>query len=400
MNFKHILTTIKYNKFFALIIVFQVALSMSVVSNSFFLSLNIFKEWSLPVGLATDDLITINAKTYQSGMNFQSLMNEDMRAFGEIDGVVGITPINLTPVAAGWPDTIFDGTGESKRSFQTHVFNVDANGLSVLGLQLQEGRNFEAVDVLYGDGSGNTNVVLVSEAMVKDLFADGSAIGKTIWLAPDSNPVEIVGIYDNFVGSQFLAAKNMPYRSILQPKVIWQTDNSQDYLLRVRSGAADAVKNAISDYYAQIPGRAGSRPMTLQDVKFRVFFERLGTLLMYLVISILLLIITFCGLIGLVNFIVSTRRAQIATRRALGAKRSRIVKEFITENMLITIVGVMLGLFFTTVISSAFIEFNGLVAEDLVYALFVGVAILLLNALAVTLSVRKTVYNRATELTL
>lgn len=400
MNLKHILTTIKYNKFFALIIVFQVALSMGVVSNSFFLSLKMFKEWSLPVGLTTDDLITMNAKTYQRDMNFQTLMNLDMAAFGKMDGVVGITPINLTPVAAGWPDTIFDSTGDSKRSFQTHIFNVDANGLSVLGLKLQEGRNFEAVDVLYGDGSGSTNVVLVSEAMAKDLFPSDSAIGKTIWLAPDSNPVEIVGVYDNFVGGQFLAAKNMPYRSILQPKVVWHTDNSQDYLLRVKPGFSDAVKHAINDYYAQTSGRASSRPMTLQDVKFHVFFERLGTLFMYLIISLLLLIITFCGLIGLVDFIISTRRTQISVRRALGAKRSRIVKEFITENILITIVGVILGLFFTIVVSSAFREFNGLIAEDLVYVLYVGAAILLLNALAVTISVRKAVYTRATEVIL
>ncbi|QUI61465.1 FtsX-like permease family protein [Pseudoalteromonas sp. A22] len=398
MNLKHILTMIKFHKFFALVIILQVTLSMSVVSNSFFLGLKVYKEWSLAEGIVPEELITISAKTYQPGANFQSLLTEDLDELSKIKGVKGVTPINLTPIAAGWPNTIYDSEGENKTSLQTHIFNVDSNGLNVLGLKLIEGRNFNSIDVKYSDGSEQPNVVMLSEAMAEELFSDSDAIGKTIWLAEDSSPVEVIGIYSNFISSQFLAAKGMPYRSILQPKVVWHRENAQSYIIRVEPGTAGSVKNAISDHYAQIVGRTGGRPDSLADVKWQVFFERVGTFLMYMTISALLLIITFCGLIGLINFIVSTRKGQIATRRALGAKVSRIIWEFITENMVITVVGILFGLLFTVVISSMFREFNGLVAADLVYALVVAVVICLLNAIAVTISVRKTVKRQPSEL--
>jgi len=394
MNFKHLLATIKYNKFVALIIIFQVALSMSIVSNSFFLTLKTYKEWSLPTGLDTEELVLITAKNYRNNMDFRELLTDDLAEFKDIDGVISVTPMNHTPIAAGWPNTVFEGQGDNRRSFQTHVFDVDANGLSVFGLALIEGRKFEATDVIYGDDQGNAAVVMVSSEMAKALYPDDSAIGKSIWLEAESSSAEIIGVYSGFLGSQFLVRKGMPYRSMLHPKVSWHNDNIQQYMIRIQEGAKGAIFNKIDEYYGQAAGRFASKPVTLGDIKVKVFYERLSTLVMYLTISILLLLITFCGLIGLISFIVSTRHTQIGIRRALGAKRSDILWEFISENILVTIVGVIFGTVLAILISTMFREFNGITAADWIYVVFVGLAILILNVFAVFIPVRKVIYTR------
>jgi putative ABC transport system permease protein len=61
------------------------------------------------------------------------------------------------------------------------------------------------------------------------------------------------------------------------------------------------------------------------------------------IISAVLLVITAAGIVGLTSFWVGQRRRQIGVRRALGARQRDILGYFLTENLLITLGGVLLG---------------------------------------------------------
>ena len=61
------------------------------------------------------------------------------------------------------------------------------------------------------------------------------------------------------------------------------------------------------------------------------------------VVIALLLGISALGIFGLAAFNVSTRTKQIGTRRAVGARRTDILRYFLAENWLITSVGVVVG---------------------------------------------------------
>ena len=61
------------------------------------------------------------------------------------------------------------------------------------------------------------------------------------------------------------------------------------------------------------------------------------------VVIALLLGIAALGIFGLAAFNVSTRTKQIGTRRAVGARRTDILRYFLAENWLITSVGVVVG---------------------------------------------------------
>lgn len=390
MELKHILSIIKFNKFIAFIVIFQVALSLSVVSNSLFLALKTYTEWSQPSGLKNDEVVMVTSNNYRDEANYQQLHNDDMVALAAIEGVEAVTPMDRMPIAAGWPNTVYLGTGDDKQSFQTHVFDFDHKGVQIMDLNIIEGRDFNQTDVVYGDNQGESAVILVSEDMAATLFGDESALEKTVWLEADSSPAKVVGVYSNFLSSQFLAGKGMPYQGILRPRVEWQIGNSQSYMMKVQPGTAEEVKNAVEAYFAASEGRYSYEPETFNDLKTRAFQERLSTMNMYLGVSLMLVIITFCGLLGLISFLTSTRTRQIGIRRALGAKKGTILKEFIVENVLVSVAGIALGLVFTLVISSLFYEFNGMDAKDLVFVVPVSVAILLLNIIAVSIPVKKT----------
>lgn len=389
MELKHILSTLKYNKFIAFIVIFQVALSLSVVSNSLFLALKTYNEWSLPSGFKNDEVVMVTSNTYRDDVNYQQAHVDDMIALVEIESVESITPMDRMPIAAGWPNEVYLGTGDDKQSFQTHIFDFDHNGVEVMGLTIIEGRNFTQADVVYGDAQGQAAVILLSEAMAETLFSGESALDKTVWLEADASPAKVIGIYSNFLSSQFLAEKGKPYQGILRPRVEWSIGNSQSYMMKVQPGTAETVKNTVEEYFSKSHGRYSYEPETFNDLKTRAFQERLSTMNMFLTVSLMLIIITFCGLLGLISFLTSTRTRQIGIRRALGANKGTILKEFVLENLLVSIAGVGLGLLFTLIISSQFYEFNGMDAKDLVFVVPVSIAILILNVVAVSIPVKK-----------
>ena len=66
----------------------------------------------------------------------------------------------------------------------------------------------------------------------------------------------------------------------------------------------------------------------------------------------LLVGLTALVIVGLASFNVTQRTKQIGTRRALGARRIDIVRQFMLENWLITTTGAALGIVLTAVVAS------------------------------------------------
>jgi len=64
---------------------------------------------------------------------------------------------------------------------------------------------------------------------------------------------------------------------------------------------------------------------------------------MLIAVSALLLLVTASGIVGMTMLRVAQRRKQIGVRRALGARKSDIVRYFVTENIIVTTTGVMVG---------------------------------------------------------
>ncbi len=71
---------------------------------------------------------------------------------------------------------------------------------------------------------------------------------------------------------------------------------------------------------------------------------------------VLLIAITSLGIVGLASFSVNRRTKQIGTRRALGASKVAILRYFMTENFLISLVGVLIGAALTVGLNIVMIE--------------------------------------------
>ena len=82
-----------------------------------------------------------------------------------------------------------------------------------------------------------------------------------------------------------------------------------------------------------------------------------GSMIKMLTFTIVLLVaVTALGIVGLASFSVSRRTKQIGTRRALGATKVAIQRYFMTENLVISGIGVTFGAALTIGLNMIMIE--------------------------------------------
>ncbi|HVH33993.1 MAG TPA: FtsX-like permease family protein, partial [Tahibacter sp.] len=89
------------------------------------------------------------------------------------------------------------------------------------------------------------------------------------------------------------------------------------------------------------------------------------------------------GIVGMASFWVTQRTKQIGTRRALGATRGSILRYFMTENFLITSLGLLLGILLTYGLNYWLMSNYEAQRLPLVYLAGGIVALLLLGQIAV-----------------
>ena len=99
--------------------------------------------------------------------------------------------------------------------------------------------------------------------------------------------------------------------------------------------------------------------------------------------------VTALGIVGLATFQVNARRKQIGTRRALGARRTDIVRYFLTENALLGVSGVVIGALLAYAASGWLSRTFQMPPLPAGYVLASGLALLVLGQLAVLWPARR-----------
>lgn len=329
----------------AVLIALQIAFTMTVVVNAYFIVVKYVDRMNRPSGLAEDELFHITSTGYGKNFNAHSTVQEDLDLLRHTPGVVDAVQIEAIPLSGGgWGMGLSTEPGTDKSEASVAVYMVDDHGLGTLGLKLIAGSNFDPTDVVWRKMSDTVwpPKGILSEAAAKAIFPDASpqeVIGRTVYIS-DTQPITVIGIVERlqapWTGSDRLE------QSLLVPQL--QEFTSTNYMVRTEPGRRDEMMPIVEELLARSNDKRILREnRSMAETRERSYRGQRSLAIILVITTVILVIITALGIVGLASFSVTTRTKQIGTRRALGASRRDIIRYFLVENLMITTIGVALG---------------------------------------------------------
>lgn len=342
MDIKPILSSLRHSPTGAILVALQIALALAIVVNSLFIIVQRFEKINRDPGMDVPNIFFVGFVPQGDKYQGEATMREDLQILRSLPGVQAATVVNAMPLSGGGSSTsMFTEPNEKGRRGDLNYFQVDEHGLATFGARLAAGRNFDASIVTKPARNSTTSPsgILVTQDVARELFPDGSALGKTVYTGT-SQPVTILGIIDHMHGSWpgWDKVGNVALFPVISDETYAR------YMVRAKPGQRDAMMKMAEEALNKVDnGRVILRVRSLEYVAAATYADDRAMAVYMGVVIALLLGISALGIFGLAAFNVSTRTKQIGTRRAVGARRSDILQYFLTENWLITTVGVVAG---------------------------------------------------------
>jgi predicted permease len=235
----------------------------------------------------------------------------------------------------------FSGDGEPERIRGTRV---SANFFSLLGIQPVLGRSFTEDE----DQPGRNKVLVLTDELWRRRFgSDPNIVGKTTLVNDQS--YMIVGVTPRgatfptkqaevFTPNAFNDAERKTRRTHYISAVARLKPN---VTLAQAQSDMSGIAGRLAQQYAASNSNVGVKLVSLKEEVIGNV-ERLLLIMMAAVVCVLLIA---CG--NIANLLLSravTRQKEVAIRNALGASRGRIIRQMLTESVLLSLVGGVVGL--------------------------------------------------------
>jgi len=347
MELHPILSAMRRNKVGAIVIVAQTAITLAILCNSLLLIQQRLHSSERPTGVQEQDIFTMSNQWVGNSPDLAAKVQTDLTALRALPEVVDAYASNSYPLSnGGWGDGLSLEATDAHWVTNGALYFADEHGLSTLGLKLVAGRNFDPAEIVERNAMEGRPpaALIVSQALATKLFPNGDALGKSIYLGSYKHKAPIIGIVERLQQPWILVAnKNVEY-AMLQP--YRYVEQYSHYVVRAKPGQlAAAMKSAEQQLLAINRGRINNKIRTMAETRQRAYRDDRGLAIILGVVSVVLLIVTALGIIGVTSFWVSQRRRQIGIRRAMGASRTAILRYFQTENLMIASAGAALGIF-------------------------------------------------------
>jgi putative ABC transport system permease protein len=334
-----------HHRFRRLLVVAEIALSLVLLIGAGLMIRSFARLMSVDAGINAQNVLTLDIllprAKYDSPRQaaFFEQIIERMKALPGVESAGAVYPL---PLSGGEEGSGFQIEGQPPpapgQSRSSGPRWVSSDYFHTLGVTLLKGRAFTSQD-----GSAAPRVMVINEAMARSFFPDTDPLGKRIaFNSTDGAPNwrEIVGVVKD-VRHRALDADPRPemYFPFTQFPLAFMT-----VVLRTSDDPRALIAAARSQVLALDKDQPISNIHTMEELVANSTAQRRFNMLLLSIFAVLALVLAAVGIYGVMSYAVTERTHEIGVRLALGAPRREVLKLIVGQGMLLTGIGVALGL--------------------------------------------------------
>ena len=357
MEFGPIWRALMHNKTGAILIALQIAVTMAIMVNAVSIMQERGRVMSRASGVDEHNIFSIASVGFAEDFNERVTIEEDLAAIRDLPGVRNAIQSNSVPLSGGgWSMSLQTEPGDEIDGTGVAIYFVDEHGVDTFGLNLIAGENFSATDIEWRERADTAwpAKVIITHAMAKAIFPDEpeSALGKTVYIN-NNEPLTITGIIEQ-MQAPWNGWDGVERVMLVPTHTLF---GSTRYIVRTQPGMRDSVMPQVEELLAERNKNRIVRSMrTMDEIRERSYRGDASMIKILLFTIVLLISVTSLGIVGLASSSVTRRTRQIGTRRALGASKAVILRYFMTENFIVSLVGVLFGAALTVALNIIMIE--------------------------------------------
>jgi len=188
---------------------------------------------------------------------------------------------------------------------------------------------------------------LITHSLAERLYPAGDALGKNIYThvwGSYTATMRVVGIVADFRSD--ITGNQSDAEAIIAESSFTNQAVGGLYLIRGRGPVTpEQMEEFATTLSTHMPDFAQEPAKSIEQLRNAYFAGEAARSNMLTAILFVVVSSTALGIFGLTHFWVLGRKPYIGIRRALGARRRDIASYFMTENLLISLIGVALGVF-------------------------------------------------------
>jgi len=227
---------------------------------------------------------------------------------------------------------------------------VDDGYFDTASYVVMKGRGFSK-----NDYANARRVALIDESVESSLFSGESALGKTVEI--QGYPFTVVGVVTDSQGNVFVPSGTWP--------VIFGYDEPQNLLLKADSTDTMATvgKAAEEILNSNLNVTDGSdvtyKAQDLQEQAKQIQQLSQSTNMMLIWIAGISLLVGGIGVMNIMLVSVTERTSEIGLKKAIGAGKGAILGQFLTEAVVLTSLGGLVGVLVGVILSKVISMLNG-----------------------------------------
>jgi putative ABC transport system permease protein len=233
----------------------------------------------------------------------------------------------------------------------------------------------------------DASAMVITQNMAKKYFGDKDALGQTLLIGKDKKPFTITGIVkEETRKSQLMSSIWLSNTNLLKHESIWTSASMYNYVMMKKGHQQKDLEKALDrllekevypkangvpagisfEDYKKHPNAVQFYVHALTDVhlksKLKYELSPVGdeaSLYTFGVISLFILLLASVNFINLTTARASRRAKEVGIRKVIGSSRPKLIAQFITESLMVSLVAMLLAVFFGQFFLYAFETITG-----------------------------------------